>query len=43
MLISEGVTPEIFFQKGGVGLDIKGMTLICGVHIIGYNPKNARD
>ena len=38
MLISErGETPE----RGGV--DIKGMALICGVQIIGYNPKNARD
>ena len=39
MLISErGETPE----RGG-GVDIKGMALICGVQIIGYNPKNARD
>ena len=42
MLISErGGTPERGSLKGGV--DIKGMALICGVQIVGYNPKNARD
>ena len=43
MLISErGGTPERGSLKGGV-VDIKGMALICGVQIVGYNPKNARD